>query len=119
MMVAVATLFSLCALITGIAVIGDGKHWKYEPADFLLGKINAWLYLWITLSTIFSMGHFVTLLDYGLTGHWGYRVAETAWWMTLHTGVGILFSTAHLGVKRYLHHGHGEQYMWGARHCAG
>ncbi len=119
MMVVIATMCSLVALISGIAVIGSGKHWQYETPDFWRGKVNAWLYLWVIMSTIFSMGHFVTLLDYGMTWDWGYRHPETEWWMTLHTGVGVLFSSAHVGIKRYLHHGHGEQYMWGALRCAG
>lgn len=119
MMVAVATLLSLCALISGIAVIGNGKHWQYEPADLIRGKVNAWLYIWVTLSTIFSMGHFVTLLDYGMTFQWHYRTPDGWWWMVLHSGVGFLFSTAHLGVKRYLQHGHGENFMWGEARCAG
>lgn len=118
MLVMLATICSLFALISGIAVIGNGKHWQYEPADLVLGKVNAWLYIWVTFSTIFSLGHFVTLLDYGLTFEWGYRHVETEWWMVLHTGVGFLFSTAHIGLNRYLRHGHGEQYMWGAKRCA-
>lgn len=113
MFVITATFFSLCALITGILVVGSGVHFQYEPVDFIRGKVNAWLYLWVILSSIFSLAHFMVLLNYGLTWHWTYRLPETHVWMILHTGVGFLFTTAHAFVRRYLKQGHGEQYMWG------
>lgn len=115
MLVITAIISSLIAFISGIAVIGRGHHWQYETSDLVRGRVNAWLYVWVTLSTILSLGHFMQLLDYGLTYDFAYRSSDSGRWMVFHTAFGFMFTTAHVGIRRFLSNGHGDQYMWGSR----
>lgn len=59
----VAAILSLFALASGIAAVGSGAKWQYEPRDILAGKTNALLYVWVTLSSVFSLVHTTALLS--------------------------------------------------------
>lgn len=59
----VAVILSLFALVSGIAAVGSGARWQYEPRDILAGKLNALLYVWVTASSIFSLVHTTALIS--------------------------------------------------------
>lgn len=59
----VAAVLSLLALASGIAAVGSGAKWQYEPRDILAGKINALLYVWVTLSSVYSLVNTTALLS--------------------------------------------------------
>jgi hypothetical protein len=113
-MVYLAVFFSSIAAITGILAVGSGEHWKFTAADYLRGKRNAILYLWVTLSTIFSICHAGALLQFGLPN--GGRVL----WLILHSTMGILLIFAHLFVRTTLSKEVGpvDKYLWGVSHRA-
>lgn len=114
MLVAVATLASAVALISGIAAVGDGDRFAYNNKDILSGRKDAILYIWVTISSIFSMAHLAVLLKYGLTYHWGFKSADTPVWMCIHTGIAMLLTSAHFYIKSELHDPTCRlEYLWG------
>lgn len=115
MLTLVAIFFSALAFLSGIAVIGSGRHFDYTVRDLLHGRDNALLYLWITGSTAFSLAHLTVLMDFGFHYHFGYKDASTPVWMALHAAVGVLFVMAHAYIRSALNHpDHTPRYFWGA-----
>lgn len=111
--VIIATLFALAALITGILAVGSGAKWEYHPKDILKGRKNALLYVWVTLSTMFSLAHFAACFQYILNPVWGLDSSIQGWFV-LHAIIGVLLSAAH----GYIHfimkrEGATEAYLWG------
>lgn len=107
-----ATLCAL-ALASGLLAVGKGTHFTYKIKDIWEGRQSAWLYIWVTGSTIFSLAHFVVLVDYGRENHWMYSNARTPTWMLLHSGMSLLLTSAHFFIKRKLHVVGDETYLWG------
>lgn len=115
MLTVLAVLCAGLAFITGILVIGDGHHFQYAKMDILRGRDNAVLYIWVTLSTMFSMIHFAVLMEFGFRWDFGYQDAETPVWMGIHSAVGILFVLAHSYVRWALNNPSRQpRYLWGA-----
>lgn len=114
MLVAVATIASAIALLSGIAAVGDGHRFAYQNADILAGRKDAILYIWVTISSIFSLAHLAVLFNFGLEYHWAYKSAETPIWMLIHTGIASLLTSAHFYIKSELHDPVcREEYLWG------
>jgi hypothetical protein len=114
MLTLVAIFFAALAFLSGIAVIGSGRHFDYTIRDLIRGRDNALLYLWITCSTAFSLAHLTVLMDFGFHYHFGYRDAETPVWMAIHASVGVLFVMAHAYIRSALNnHDHPPRYFWG------
>lgn len=119
-LVKLAALSSLVSFITGLLVVGQGNYFQFAKRDILRGRRDAWLYIWITFSSIFAMAHFTSIIDYGLTYDWAYRTADTGRWMAIHTGVGVLLTAAHLFIHGDLKRGLSDSiYLWGSRSRAG
>ncbi len=121
MLVEMATIASAVALGSGIAAVGDGQRFDYEPSEIFKGRKDAILYVWVTISSIFSLAHFSCLLNFGLHYHWGMKDSETALWMWIHTGMGALLTGAHFYIKNELHDPINRvAYLWGKskRHAA-
>jgi hypothetical protein len=115
MLTLAAIFFAALAFLSGIAVIGSGRHFDYTIRDLFQGRDNALLYLWITCSTAFSLAHLTVLMDFGFHYHFGYKDAETPVWMALHAAVGLLFVMAHVYIRSALNnHDHAPRYFWGA-----
>lgn len=113
-LVYLAVICSAMSVITGIAVVGNGDNFGYTRRDILRGRRDAWLYIWITFSTIFGLAHCGALLDYGFTYNWDYRNFDTGMWMAIHSGVGLLLTTAHLFLHSELKRsGSDKSYLWG------
>lgn len=114
-MTILAILFSLLALISGLLVVGCGRHFQYTLGDIVRGRDNALLYMWVTASTMISMVHLTMLMDFGFAYNFGDKDAETAKWMILHAGMSLLFILGHLIVKRVLSRNEGEapRFLWG------
>lgn len=118
-LVPLATACSLIAFLSGIITIGSGRHYQFTPMDILRGRRNAVLYVWVTLSSIFSLAHLISLLDNGIRFHWQYRNDDIARWMCIHIGVAFLLTSAHLFVKHAQSHIKGpngadlDYYLWG------
>lgn len=108
-MLFIPVIMSSIAALTGIFAVGSGSHWQFQIADYFRGKRNAILYLWVTISTIFSILHAGALLQFGLPskGH--------ATWMVLHTSIGVLLIAAHLFVASTLAREVGpvDKFLWG------
>jgi hypothetical protein len=98
-MVLFSLICSTFAALTGIIAIGSGRHWQFSNMDYLRGKRNAILYLWVISSTIFSIVHSGVLVDYGLDNQWALRTPDSAKWFVLHAAMGILLVAAHIYVK--------------------
>lgn len=86
-----AALTSLLALASGIAAVGSGAKWQFEPRDILKGQQNALLYIWVTLSTIFSLVHTAAIVSVILIPEVGRNDA----WFWLDTFISLLFVAAH------------------------
>lgn len=115
MLTVLAIALSALAFLSGIIVIGNGRHFDYDLRDILRGRDNALLYIWITLSTMFSMAHLTVLMDFGFTYNFGYKDADTPIWMSIHAGVGVLFVMAHVYIRQALStEGRATRYLWGA-----
>ena len=110
-MLLIPVLMSSVAALTGIFAVGSGRHWQFQVSDYFRGKRNAILYLWVTISTIFSILHAGALLQYGLPD-----VARTTW-LVLHTSIGALLIAAHLFVASTLAREVGpvDKFLWGKR----
>lgn len=111
--VIVATIFALAALVTGIVAIGSGTRWQFTPKDIMRGRKNAVLYVWVTLSTMFSLAHFASCFQYAMIPLWGFGAAIQSWF-ALHALVGLILSLAH----GYIHlimerEGATEAFLWG------
>jgi uncharacterized membrane protein YdcZ (DUF606 family) len=115
MLTLVAIFFSALAFLSGIAVVGSGRHFNYTIRDLFLGRDNALLYTWITGSTAFSLAHLTVLMDFGFHYHFGYKDASTPIWMAIHGAVGVLFVMAHAYIRSALNnHDQAPRYFWGA-----
>lgn len=115
-LVYVALCSSLLSFITGIVTVGGGSHFAYSKADILRGRRDAILYIWVTFSSIFALAHCASLFTYGVEYDWGYRHGDTARWMAIHTGVGVLLTSAHLFIRGDLKKGTScSTYLWGKR----
>lgn len=111
-----AAVISALSFLSGILAVGSGSHFQYQTKDILRGRRDAILYIWVTLSSIFALAHCASLLDYGITEGWGYRNADTGRWMLIHSGVGVLLTSAHLFVRNDLRDGASDHiFLWGAR----
>lgn len=116
MLVAVAIAFSALAFLTGISVIGKGRHFDYTIRDLFNGRDNALLYVWVTCSTMFSLVHLTMLMHYGLTYHFTYLLPESPIWFALHAAVGALFVAAHAYIHKTLSRrdeSHSPRFLWG------
>ncbi len=96
MLVLIPILANLIAVITGFHAVGDGRTWNFTCKDILRGDLLAKVYVWIVLSTAFSLVHMVGLLT-ASTSIVGTESFQPAW-LFLHTLIGVLFATAHLFV---------------------
>lgn len=114
-MVGLAAIFASLAAITGILAIGSGQHWKFTVADYFRGKRNAILYLWVIISTIYSILHAGVLTNYGLDHGFSARDSETTMWMFFHAGMGFLLTGAHAYIVSTLSKEVGpvDKYLWG------
>lgn len=110
-MLFIPVVMSSIAALTGIFAVGSGRHWEFEFLDYFRGKRNAVLYLWVTISTIFSILHSGALLQFGLP-----PVATTTW-LVLHTAIGALLIAAHLFVASTLAREVGpvDKFLWGKK----
>lgn len=113
----VAFFASLCAVFSGIKVVGSGTDWEFTPRDILWGRENALTYLWVTFSTIFSICHA------GMIGIWIYIEGPQKWgtdlapiWFSLHAAMGALFTAIHIILKAKLKadRGNAPRYLWKA-----
>lgn len=120
MLVTASVITASIAAITGILAIGSGRHWQFDVRDYFRGKRNAILYLWVTLSTIFSICHAGVLVDYGLQWDWGYREPAAIRWFMIHSVIGVLLTAAHLFVASTLSKEVGpvDKYLWGNKRSA-
>ena len=115
-LVYMAAAISAISFLTGIIAVGSGSHFQFTTPDILRGRRDAILYVWVTLSSVFALAHCASLLDYGITEGWGYRAADTGRWMLIHSGVGVLLTSAHLFVRNDLRGGSSDHiFLWGAR----
>jgi hypothetical protein len=113
-LVIMATIASAFALLSGILAIGKGGHWHFTKMDILNGRRNAILYVWVTLSSMFSLSHLSSLFTFGMEFHWAYRAADTGRWMIIHTGIAMLLISAHFYILASLSRkGSGEDFLWG------
>lgn len=112
-----AILATSLAAITGFVAIGNGQHWHFSLKDILLGKRNAILYLWVVVSTIFSICHSGFLVEVGVHSNWAPICGDQAGWMIIHICNGLLLVCAHLFVATTLAKEVGpvDKYLWGAR----
>lgn len=111
--VILATLLSLFAFFSGIAAIGSGSKWKYDRKDILKGRKNAVLYVWVTLSSMFSVAHTAACAQYILMPIWG-TGPEIQMWFALHAVIGVLLTSAHLFIHRIMKvDGASDTYLWG------
>lgn len=116
MLCIMATIASALALLSGIVAVGNGDRFSYDTPDIWKGRKDAILYVWVTISSIFSLAHFSVLLHYGLVYNWTYRNADTPTWMWIHTGMALLLTSAHFYIKSELHDPNNRvAYLWGKR----
>lgn len=113
-MVVIAAVCSLLAVFSGIAAIGSGRHWKFSNKDIIRGKRNAVLYVWVTLSTVFSLAHSTSIVEYGLHPKWG-TTSDIQFWFFLHATIGLLLCCAHAYIYWSLEvrEGSGDEFIWG------
>lgn len=117
MMIQLAALFATMAALSGIFAVGSGRHWHFKVTDYFRGKRNAILYLWVIVSTIYSIIHSGALIEYGLENNWTPWTAKTNIFMFFHAGMGVLLTMAHAYVAYSLNYNtqYGSEYLWGKR----
>lgn len=119
LLVYLAAICSAVSFLTGIVAVGSGKHFQYSQKDILRGRRDAILYIWVTFSSIFALAHCASLLDYGLSYNWTYRTEDSGRWMAIHSGVGMLLTSAHLFIRDDLKKGTSHKiFLWGKRRDA-
>lgn len=101
-LVTLAVFCSALSLISGILAVGKGHHWHFSIKDILAGKQNALLYIWVTFSSCFALGHLTQLTLYGIEFNWAYRDADTSRWMIIHSSIGLLLTFAHIHIVKTL-----------------
>jgi len=115
-MIYIALVCSLAAFLSGLLAIGSGKDWHFSTRDIARGRENAIAYIWVTLSTIFSISHSAVI------GFWiwigGPAIVgeqHTTMWMSFHAAMGLLFLTAHLFIKAKIENSRDRapSYLWG------
>ncbi len=117
-LVYLAAVCSAMSFITGILTVGSGAHFQYDKRHILQGRRDAILYVWVTFSSMFALAHCASLLDYGLSSNWGYQQPAIGRWMAIHSGVGLLLTSAHLFIRGDLAKGDSQNvFLWGARAC--
>lgn len=110
-----AAFFSALAFLSGIVVIGDGRHFQFTKRDILRGRTNALLYIWIAVSTMLCMIHLTMLVGYVLINNFGYLNPADRIWFVIHGAFGVVFLAAHLYIRRELSLGSVSpaRYLWG------
>ena len=111
--VAMATIASAVALASGLAVVGDGQRFQYKPSDILKGRRDAILYVWLALTTAFSLARVAILSVYGLKHSWSvHGTAEnTILWVQI--GTALLITAGHLYIKHELHEPESRvEFLW-------
>lgn len=105
------------ASLTGIFAIGSGRHWKFKFSDYFRGKRNAIVYLWVVMSSIFSITHAGFLTEYALRFDWGLRHPDQWPWLVIYAAIGVLLTIAHLFVANTLSKEVGpvDKFLWGKR----
>lgn len=93
-LVVLAAICSVLALVTGFAAVGNGRHFEFHWKDILGGKRNAILYVWVTLSTVFSLAQTTSTVGYVIDPRLGTGTLIVAWSIT-HALFGILLTAAH------------------------
>jgi hypothetical protein len=111
-----ATVCGAFSFLTGLIAVGSGKEFQYKPKHLLQGRRDALLYVWVIFSTIFALAHFCSLVNYGISEHWGYRSGDTGLWMLIHVGIGVLLTAAHLFIRQDL--SSSSVFLWGPRRHA-
>lgn len=92
-----AILAAFLASLTGLAAVGCGRRFRYEPRDLLRGEPLALAYVWIVASTAVSAFQASLLLDAAArTGGQPELFALSA-----STGCSVLFAVAHIVVARW------------------
>lgn len=116
-MIYIALICSILAVASGIKVVGTGRDWHFTPRDILRGRENALAYVWVTLSTAFSIAHACVIAFWlYIDGPSIVGANHTNMWMSFHAGMGLLFTAAHLFIKAKLKAGRGEEprFLWSA-----
>lgn len=115
--VAMAAIASALALVSGVAAVGDGSHYDYLPSEIIKGRRDAVLYVWVALSTAFSLTHMIALTLYGFSHGWSVLGSDETLMMWMHTGTSLLLTGGHLYIKSELHEPESRVvYLWGKRH---
>lgn len=118
-LVYLAVMCSAISFLTGIAIIGNGVDFQYDKKHLLQGRRDAILYVWVIFSSMFALAHCTSLVEYGIAEQWGYRDGYAGRWMAIHSGVGLLLTSAHLFIRQDLKGGASSHlFLWGScRHA--
>lgn len=115
-LVYLAVVCSALSFLTGLYAVGSGANFQYETKHILQGRRDAILYIWVTFSSMFALAQLTSLVDYGMSADWGYGDSDTARWMVIHSGVGLLFTSAHTFIKGDLAEADSHNtFLWGIR----
>lgn len=116
-LIILAIVMTSLSAFSGILAIGSGRHWNFTVGDYFRGKRNAILYLWVVSSSIFSICHSGTIIEYGANHQWAYAMPGDGKWMAIHSIVGLLLTFAHMFVASTLSKEVGpvDKYLWGSR----
>ena len=119
-LVYMAAFCSALSFLTGIVAVGSGSHFQFSKRHILQGRRDAILYIWVTFSSIFALAHCAVLANYGIDNDWGYRSHDTGVWMSIHSSVGLLLTSAHLFIRQDLSKGLSDStFLWGKHRNVG
>jgi hypothetical protein len=106
-------IFALTALASGIAVIGNGKAYRFTKMDIMRGRRNAVLYIYGTASTMFSLVHSVVIGGYLMHPRWGYSPAVQIWFGTqIAMSILLMAASAYLFRSLYKNLCGGAENLW-------
>lgn len=114
-MIYFALICSILAVASGLKVVGSGRDWSFTLSDLKRGRENALAYVWVSLSTMFSIAHACVIAFWiYIDGPAIVGSQHTAMWMTFHAGMGLLFTAAHLFLKSKLKNERGQEprFLW-------
>ena len=103
------------AALTGILAVGSGKHWSFNVVDYLRGRRNAIIYLWVILSSIGSILHSGMLIEYGIRNEWTFQEPGHLISSIIYLLIGIVLTIAHVLVTAFLSRDvePADKYFWG------
>lgn len=112
--VAMATIASAVALASGLTAVGDGKRFQYTPSDIFKGRRDAVLYVWLALSTAFSLARVAILTVHGLKHDWSAHSTEETTILLVQIGTALLITAGHFYIKYELHEPESRvEFLWG------